>query len=209
MGKKLSDRVTPVASLQEFFKDSVDDAMKRQGVEADDHTAFYVVNLLTLFARSEALYEKSAAGIGLRPLAMMLAEALDAASAEQRNFALQRIGDISLFVAGFFGESLAGKPVDVDYYIRMGGSAYSSLSTNVRGSVRGRLFTAVFAELGRKFPLFVDVLTDVREECMQRQDVDVLRLYELWLRTGSPRAQKLLRRLGIEPNGDLDTDTRH
>lgn len=206
---RANDRVRPVASLQEYFKNSVADAMQRQGVEADDHTAFYVVNLLTLFSRSEALYEKSGDTVGLKPLALMLAEAVDAASVEQRNFTLQRIGDISLFVAGFFGDSLARRLVDVDYYIRMGGSAYSSLSDSVRGTLRGRVFAAVFAELASKFPAFVDVLADVRDESAERQDIDVLRLYELWLRTGSARAKKLLRRLGIEPNPGLDPETHH
>jgi hypothetical protein len=200
-------RVRAVRSLQEFFKESVSSAMDKQGVDADDHTAYYVVNLLTLFARSEVFYEDG--GQPLKPLALMLAEAVDASSAEERNFALQRVGDISLFVAGFFGESLAEKQVDVDYYVSMGGSAYSSLSEYIRGSARGRAYTAVFAELGAKFQDFVDVLTEVRDEARGNDVVDVLRLYEVWLKTGSVRAARMLRRLGIEPNQALDGTTRH
>jgi hypothetical protein len=33
----------------------------------------------------------------------------------------------------------------------------------------------------------------------RQTDRDVLRLYELWLRTGSPRAHALLRELGVRP----------
>ena len=76
-----TDRVHAVASLQEFFKDSVADAMAKQGVAADDHTAYYVVNLLTLFARHESLYEPANPGPGLQPIALLLAAAVyDAAS---------------------------------------------------------------------------------------------------------------------------------
>jgi hypothetical protein len=200
-------RVEAVASLKEFFRESVSSAMGKQGLDADDHTAYYVVNLLTLFARSEALYEGE--GRPLRPLALMLADAVDASSPEERNFVLQRVGDISLFVAGFFGESLADKQVDIDYYVTMGGSAYSSLSQFIRGSVRGQAYTAVFAELGAKFQDFVDVLTEVRDEARGNDVIDVLRLYEVWLKTGSPRAARMLRRLGIEPNQALDGMTRH
>jgi hypothetical protein len=207
--RRRDEGITQVASLQEYFRDSISEAMKRQGVSADDHTAFYVVNLLTLFSRSEALYEPADEYRGTRPLALMLAEAVDAASAEQRNFLLQRIGDISLFIAGFFGDGLARKLVDVDYYIRMGGSAYGSLSGHVRGTVRGRVFASVFAELASKFHEFVDVLADVREEYADHHDVDVLRLYELWLRTGSARIARLLRRCGIEPDRSLDAEMRH
>jgi hypothetical protein len=202
-------RVKPVASLQEFFKDSVAGAMTRQGVDADDHTAYYVVNLLTLFARSEALYERTDNGVELKPLAVILAEAVDSARPEERQHALQRVGDISLFLAGFFGDGMAYRLVDVDYYIKMGGSAYSALSEQVRGSLRGQVFGAVFAELSRKFHAFVDVLADVRSEAANSQDVDILRMYELWLRTGSRRAARELRKAGIEPNRAIDGDTRH
>src|SRR5690606_18896921 len=151
METRRDTKVKPVHSLEEFFRNSLSSAMTRQGLLADDHTAYYVVNLLTLFARSEVLYDGSDEGRSLKPLALILAEAVEAQNTKERNFALQRIGDISLFIAGFFGESLARKQVDVDYYVKMGGSAYGWLSESVRGSVRGRVFTAVFAELASKF----------------------------------------------------------
>ena len=204
-----SERVRPVASLQEFFKDSVSHAMRRQRVEVQDHTAYYVVNLLTLFSRSEALYERTSSGVGLKPLALMLADAAESSNPRERNFVLQRMGDVSLFIAGFFAESLARKPVDMDYYVRMGGSAYGSLCESVRGTLRGEAFGSVFAELSGKFQNVVDVLNDVRDEARSRQDQDVLRLYESWLRTGSKRAERALRDLGIEPNSNLDSDARH
>lgn len=202
-------RVTPVASLVEFFKDAVAEAMQQQKVRAADQTSYYVVNLLTLFARSEALFEPAADGPQLRPLAAMLADAVTASDPQERNFALQRLGDVSLFVAGFLGEGLASKPVDVDYYVQMGGSAYGSLSANVRGTVRGRAYGEVFAELAAKFQDFVDVLAEVRDQARSSHDVDVLRLYELWLKTGSTRAARLLRNAGVEPNQLLDADFKH
>lgn len=204
-----SERVKPVASLQEFFKDSISQALRRQGVEVEDHTAYYVVNLLTLFSRSEALYERTATGVGLKPLALMLADAAESESPRERDFVLQRLGDVSLFIAGFFADSLARKPVDMDYYVRMGGSAYGSLCESVRGTLRGEAFGSVFAELSGKFQNVVDVLNDVRDESRTRKDQDVLRLYETWMRTGSERAGRLLRELGIEPNSSLDSDARH
>jgi hypothetical protein len=30
-------------------------------------------------------------------------------------------------------------------------------------------------------------------------DADILRLYEIWMKTGSPRARGLLRELGVQP----------
>lgn len=202
------ERIKPVTSLQEFFKDSVDAAMNRQGLSADAHTAYYVVNLLTLFARSESLFDRTENGLELKPVAKVLAESLERERADERNFALQRVGDVSLFVAGFLAEGLARKPVDVDYYVFMGGAAYGTLSVSVKGSRRGRVFSSVFAELSAKFQDFVDVLADIREQAEGRQS-DVLRLYDLWLKTGSRRAERALRAQGIEPNKNADGETRH
>jgi hypothetical protein len=183
--------------------------MQRQGVRADDNTAHYVVSLLTLFARSEALFEEVDSGVGLKPLALMLADAVDAAGPEERAFSLQRLGDVSLFVAGFFADGLACKSVDVDYYIGMGGGAYHSLSQQLQNTPRGSTFGPVFDELACKFKAFVDVLNDIRSEAQPKQEQDILRLYELWLRTGSARAARSLRSLGIEPNSSLDRRSRH
>lgn len=203
-----NERIRAVASLQEFFKDSVADAMDRNGVRANDHTAYYVVNLLTLFARSEALFDDTANGRELRPVARTWAEAVESTNPGERNYALQRIGDVSLFVAGFLGDSLARRPVDVDYYVYMGGAAYGTLSEHVRGSRRAQVFRVVFAELAAKFQDFVDVLADIREGA-NTSHADILRLYENWLRTGSKRAARALRSLGIEPNRSVDRSTRH
>lgn len=209
MRAKHAEGIRPVANLQEFFKDSVADAMEKQRVAADDHTAYYVVNLLTLFARSEKLYDHRGDGPGPQPLALLLAEAADASDSQTRNVVLQRVGDTSLFVAGFFQDAFARKLVDVDYYIDIGGAAYGWLSDSVRGTVRGRAFGAVFAELAEKFREFVDVLAEIRDSARAADDHDILRLYEVWLKTGSQRAARLLRSQGIEPNASLDASTRH
>lgn len=206
--RALGSSVHAVTSLQEFFKDSVAAAMAKQGVAAGDHTAYYVVNLLTLFARHETLYERGAPGPGLQPLALLLAAAAESRDREARNAILRRVGDTSLFVAGFLGDGFARKLVDVDYYIDMGGAAYGRLSDDVRGTRDGRAFGTVFAELAAKFPDFVDVLAEIRDSGRVAA-IDVLRLYELWLRTGSKRAGRLLREHGLTPNATLDVATRH
>jgi hypothetical protein len=197
------DRVHPVASLQEFFRDSVAHALEKQRVAADDRTAFYLVNLLTFAARPDCRLDDR------RPLALMLADAAAAQSSERRNVTLQRVGDTSLFIAGFFGASFPRRVIDIDYYIDVGGAAYGSLSAGVRGTLRGRTFGAVFGELGRKFRDFVDVLAEVRDAAKGCDDIDLLRLYEVWLRTRSARAARLIRSRGIEPDPTLDPHARH
>jgi hypothetical protein len=194
-----SGTVVAVPNLREFFHDSVQKALRNQRVAVDDHTEHYVVNVLTMFARSEELYERTSEGVRLKPLALMLADASAAQSSQQRDETLRRLGDVSLFIAGFFAQSFARKLVDVDYHIAMGGRAYGTLAENMRYSMRGQAFAAVFLELAKKFQRMVDVLNDVAEMAYQHTDKDILRLYEIWLKTGSPRAFAILQRLGVAP----------
>lgn len=198
-GAGAAESLVAVANLREFFHESVQAALRKQRVAVDDHTEHYVVNVLTVFSRSEKLYESTPEGVRLRPLAHMLADASEARSTQQRDEALRRLGDVSLFIAGFFAQSFARKLVDIDYHIAMGGRAYGTLAENLRGTLRGPAFTALYTELAQKFQRLVDVLNEVAEMAHTHSDKDILRLYEIWLKTGSPRAHSLLRRLGVEP----------
>jgi hypothetical protein len=188
-----------VRNLREFFRDSVHAALERQNVGVDDHTEHYVVNMLTMFARSEALFDATPDGPRLKPLAMMLADAGTAGSREEQLRTLQRVGDVSLFVAGFFAQSFARKLVDIDYHIAMGGRAYGTLADTCRTGARGRALGSVFAELAQKFQRLVDALNDVSEMSHRHDQRDVLRQYEIWLKTGSPRAHAILTSLGVDP----------
>jgi hypothetical protein len=196
--------VVQVANLQEFFRDHLHDALERQHLAVEDQTEHYVVNLLTLFARSEALFESTPEGPRLKPLVCMLADALEARSAGDRHRGLQRLGDVSLFVAGFFAHSFARKLIDVDYHIAMGGRAYRTLSEALAHS-RSRVLAQVFAELAAKFQPLVDALNEVSETSYRHTDRDILRLYELWLKTGSRRSYRILRRLGVDPTPSAGT----
>jgi len=108
---------------------------------------------------------------------------------------LKQIGDISLFVSGFFADSLTRKLVDVDYYVSIGGTAYTALSRYETDT-----FSPVFAELAENFVRFVDVLSEVSERASCGSNADLLRLYERWLKTGSPRSGQLLAERGVVPS---------
>ena len=194
-----SGSLVAVTNLREFFHDSMQTALRQQHVAVDDHTEHYVVNVLTTFARSDELYENTAEGVRLKPLAHMLAQASEARSQQERDSALRRLGDVSLFIAGFFAQSFARKLVDIDYHVAMGGRAYGTLAENMRSTVRGQAFATVFLELAQKFQRLVDVLNDVAEMSYTHSDKDILRQYEIWMKTGSPRAYNILRKLGVAP----------
>jgi hypothetical protein len=203
-----SKRVLPVTNLREFFKDALHGALEKRQLTVEDQTEHYVVNLLTLFSRSEALYDTTSEGTRLKPLVVMLSEALEARSTGDRNRGLQRLGDVSLFIAGFFAQSFARKLIDIDYHIAMGGRAYAALAdTMSRG--KGRVLGQVFSELAQNFQPMVDALNEVSETSYTHSDKDILRLYEIWLKTGSRRSYDILKRLGVEPTATGGTAFAH
>jgi hypothetical protein len=203
-----SKRVLPVANLREFFRDALHGALEKRQLAVEDQTEHYVVNLLTLFSRSEELYDATPEGARLKPLVVMLSEALEARSEGDRNRSLQRLGDVSLFIAGFFAQGFARKLIDIDYHIAMGGRAYGALAeTMSRG--KGRVLGHVFAELSTNFQPMVDALNEVSESSYSHSHKDILRLYEVWLKTGSRRCYEILKRLGVEPTPAGGTGFAH
>lgn len=187
------------ADLKAYFQDQVIAAAANQRMQASADTLHYLVNLLTVFSHAQALYEQTPDGPTLRPLALIYAEALEARTPEARHQALKRLGDVALFICGVFPNSLNRALVDVDYYIAMGGTAYGSLSEVAADTRRWQSQRTVFDELAAKFVGFVDVLNEVCEQSHLNNDRDVMRLYELWLRTGSARSAQKLRQIGLEP----------
>jgi hypothetical protein len=188
-----------VTSLREFFRDAFHSASTHQRLDIDEQAEQYVVNLLTMFSRADALYERTPEGLRIKPLAHMLAEALEAPTSTARQRSLQRLGDVSLFMAGFFARSFARKLIDIDYHIAMGGNAYSSLADTMPRSLSGRSIAAIYTQLAQKFQRLVDALNEVADMSYQHTDADILRLYEIWMKTGSPRAHGLLNKLGVQP----------
>lgn len=189
--------IVAVNNLTEFFRDQFRNVTSTQRVEVDDHTEHYVVNLLTGFARSERLEPSPPKDRGPQALAQLLAAAFEADTAAERDLALQKLGDISLFMAGFFSRHFARRTVDIDYHIAMGGRAYSSLAQSLERGPRHAL-AEVFAELAEKFQPLVDVLGEISDAAHVYTQADILRLYEIWLKTGSTRARRLLQGLGID-----------
>ena len=183
-------------SLQEFFRDRVREAIARQKVKAPESVEFYLVNLLNGCVKSEDLFGPSSGGYREEPLALLFSRALQSEPA-QRIQLLKRLGDLTLYVLGFFPASLSRQLVDSRYYVQMGENAYTNLSGLLS---RHPAFSEIYDELARRFVAYVDILAEVSEKsALTLSSGDLLRLYETWLHTGSERAQQLLSDQGIIP----------
>jgi len=181
-------------SLRDFFRDLLSRAIENQRASVQPFIELYLVNLLHEFLASEALYVQAEDGSWQqKPLAFLLKEALEEAGPSRVRL-LKRLGDTSLFISGFFPDSLARRSslVDVDYYIAMGGRAYDAVA-------RHALERSLWAELSDKFRLLVDILNEVSERTLASSEAGLLRLYERWLKTGSDRLANALVRQGLVP----------
>ena len=199
MDRNTREHLITDINIREYFRDTVCAAVANQQLTVNEETILYIVNMLASFLRSETLFEKTADGYVIKALAMIYADSINAKTAAQKNRVLQRLGDIALFISGLFSYSLNRSLVDVDYYAAMGGNAYAHLADSMRHSYQGQTISMVFTELSRKFLALVDVLAEINENCTLASDSDVLRLYELWQKTGSRRAAKQLQQNGIQP----------
>jgi hypothetical protein len=93
----------------EYFKELVEAAIARQGLAAREMTSFYLVKLLAGYVYQDP------GGSASEPLGVRLALALQAGGSVQRD-GLRRVGDLSLFISGYFSDSLNRSLVDIDYY---------------------------------------------------------------------------------------------
>jgi hypothetical protein len=178
--------VTLAASVDEFFHEVVNEALSAIDLDASEPAGWYLVGLLGEFTTARLSDE---------PLGLKLANV--AANPEQRVRTLKEVGDTSLYVAGFFAESLTRSLVDVDYYVGIGQSAYAQLARSLGPK---KSLGEVYEELAAKFPRFVDVLAAVRKRVTIAElgaTSDIGRLYDIWLRTRDEWVEHKLKEAGV------------
>lgn len=191
--------LTLVTQPEAYFHELVLEALGRQKIRTQPETEMYLVNLLGQFMSADRLYPRDADGnTREEPLAFMVKEAIEQTKTEAQRILFRQVGDVSLYVAGYFQDSLSRKMVDVEYYIDMGGNAYQQVAVRADETLR-----KLYGELSEKFASFVEVLAEVSDKTSQKTEKDLLRMYDLWVRTKSERAAKALQEAGILPNDTI------
>jgi hypothetical protein len=176
-----------VKNPEAFFCDLVDTAAKNQKAVVSDYAKIYLINLLCQNASASNLINKMDT-----PISIILQQSL-IEPLKQRRAMLKYVGDYSLYVAGYFSESLNRKIIDVGCYISIGGQAFGNLSNIASSSETSSLYHEMF----NKFSSLVDILTEVSFETSITKAEDLIRMYDRWLRTGSSVLEKKLMEKGI------------
>jgi hypothetical protein len=178
-------------NLFDFFHERVESAVVHQRAPVTENAVYYLSNLLAEQVRGD---EAGAAPAQDVTLVELRHRAVSAPPGEAFSI-WKQLGDTSLLATGFFREHLERRRISRDYYERMGASAYHALGRMLsKGS-----FAEIFEELAQRYHACVEVIAEVRDEARERNDVDIVKLYEEWLTTGSPRVAERLRSLGVVP----------
>jgi hypothetical protein len=180
---------------EQHFSEVVQEACKNRQINTPPAVEIYLVQLLRHYLDSRNFHPRLQDETAERPLETFAELYLTAINLENpKNKELMRIvADRSLYLTGFFADSLQGKTVDIDYYIEIGSAAYS----NLHSWSREDSLSDVYDTFSKRFSDFVEVLNYVSEKSMVQANQDVLRLYDRYLRTGSELAREKLTELGV------------
>jgi hypothetical protein len=180
-------------SADGYFADLVKKGMEFRKISPDANVESYLVNLLNYYLDARNLFEETPyeGQKKTKTLAELYLVAQNSEPAVRAEL-LKRLGDKSLYISGFFGDSLQRKLVDVDYYAEMGGVAYGTLAHYADDST-----AKVYSLFSKRFIEFVDVLTYISQSSEVHNDQNILRLYDRYIKTGSELAREKLIEIGI------------
>src|SRR5687767_9405276 len=119
------DEIENSGDIRTFFAEHVTEAMRDLRVETRAETQGYLGNLLSAFAVSDKTQNLS------EPLVRLFQRALNAIGPE-RLARLRELGDIALFICGFFPDSFDRRGLSRTYAVDMGGQAYLVVGKSAR-----------------------------------------------------------------------------
>ena len=191
----VSPQILDGTRLGECLREGVQSAILNQNLQVSEFTEFYLVNLLLNFEKTESLFIHKEGRLEEEPLAMMLARALNGDTATQVR-ELKRLGDIALYVTGFFTDHVENGPVSIHYYVSMGIGAYASLAGQFTSE---DVFEKLCTELSENFGGLAMVLKELSLNGEIKNNSALLNLYERWIRTGDEKLRSRLIKEGLIP----------
>ena len=180
---------------EQHFSEVVQEACKIRHIKTPPAVEIYLVQLLGHYLDSRNLHQPLQDDSTEKPPETFAEMYLTAINSENpKNTKLMRIvADRSLYLTGFFADSLQRKTVDIDYFMEIGSAAYSNLHSWTRDDG----LSDVYHTFSTRFNDFVEVLNYISEKSMVQADQNVLRLYDRYLKTGSELAREKLTELGV------------
>lgn len=184
-------RPTFELTLADYFRERLHECGEQLKPAPQEDTLWYMGDMLARFGDSDQLFSYDEGEVGIRPLALLYKDAHETVNARERCLILRQLGDMALFVGALFPESYARRGIRKDYFVGMGGGAYSYLSEN---APRNR---HIFSELADTFTRMLQLVAQVCSKEHQFDAADILGLYHRWRVSRDPVLEEQLRALGI------------
>ena len=179
--------------LQAFFYDRVHQESEQLKPPLSAGTLHYLTQLLMQFTHSHRFFQDSDQPTTLPTLALLYKDALHAKSTHERNTTLRYLGDCALFISALFSDFFSRKGIGKDYFIGMGGGAYSALADYEFGDPE------VFTELAECFPTISQITATACGHDMRYGADDILTLLDRWRQSPSDILGQQLSGLGVVP----------
>jgi len=166
-------------TVEEIFKSIVVEGLDRMRIEVSLPVQNYLGNLLNSYIQSDQLFEtdSDSGKKNLIPLAQTYLKA-QKVSLSEKLFLLKQVGDKSLYLGGFFRESLNKQLINPNYYFHIGQGAYDSLADHYPEE-------EIFRELSYHFIDLMDVLSYIACKHSIRTEEDLMKVCVKYLQTGS------------------------
>lgn len=182
----MSGKIAVFKNIDVFFHGLIEEASNKHRIVVGEDLKYYLVSLLSSnMGKSEQEYCES-------PLAILIHEA-NFAPLNKKIEMLKFIGDESLYMAGYFSESLKRKLVDRSYYINIGGMAFRTLA----GVSVIKSSKELYKDIYKDFSKLVELLTAVSIQTFSSNYEDIVRLYESWQISKSQVIENKLKEKGV------------
>jgi hypothetical protein len=118
----------------------------------------------------------------------------------ERENKLQEVGDKCLIFSGLFPQLAAKRLVKISYFVKLGQSAYSTIS---------KTDSDLYSLLAKQFVPIMDVIQSLRQDKESFPGLLPLEAYELWNETGSQRALSVLKKYSSATPIAINQDEFH
>lgn len=177
--------------LADYFRERLHEEGDKQRCPPQEDTLWYMGDLLARFGDSEQVFSYDDGRLDLRPLALLYSDACESRDPRARCLLMRQLGDLALFIGALFPENYRRRGLYKDYFVGMGGGAYSYLSEHARHNRH------VYSELASTFAAMLELVARACSRHTRFDAADVLRLYQRWQQSRDPQAGRQLQAMGV------------
>ncbi|GEM_PF-4633683 len=186
--------VSSLPDLAAFLALELKESMTSQGITASPPTEVYLGGILMRFAKPEVLHRKTEGRATHRLLVEMWSQATKTPIGKEQYARFRDVGDLSLFMAGFFYARVRRGVMGENYYVEMGRRAYATVADLITAR-NGQKVGAMYEEMADRFPQFRDAFEETADRVQIDGDRSLMRLCE---RLRDPRrVHRVLRYRGV------------